>query len=172
MFYGDGVLQSGKKVSGRSRHAFMPRHRLLARGNATTFPLASENFLQSMEDAANMATRGFLPKTGPELAAVVNVIIKAGGPTERLEIAANVIHQARVRRAVVLELLADAKTREHPAYSKLCIGGRRRARGAIARRWHSTGNNCITGVRQRFGECATTKSGNASAQHAAADGRA
>ena len=103
--------------------AFMPRHRLVARGNATTFPLAWEELLQSMEDAAKTATTGSLrlPKTGADLAAVINVIIKAGGPAERLETHANLIHQARVRRAVVLQLLADAKTREHPAYSNLCL---------------------------------------------------
>jgi len=103
--------------------AYMPRHRLVARGNATTFPLAWEELLQSMEDAATTATTGSLrlPKTGADLAAVINVIIKAGGPAERLETHANLIHQARVRRAVVLQLLADAKTREHPAYSNLCL---------------------------------------------------
>jgi len=103
--------------------AYMPRHRLVARGNATTFPLAWEELLQSMDDAAKTATEGSLclPKTGADLAAVINVIIKAGGPAERLETHANLIHQARVRRAVVLQLLADAKTREHPAYSNLCL---------------------------------------------------
>ena len=103
--------------------AFMPRHRLVARGNATTFPLAWEELLRSMQDAANTAATGGLrlPKTGADLAAVVNVIVKAGGPTEEADALANVIHQARVRRAVVLQLLADAKAREHPAYINVCM---------------------------------------------------
>eukprot|EP00435_Cladocopium_sp_Y103_P058343 s631_g20.t1 len=102
--------------------AFMPRHRLVARGNATTFPLAWEDLLQNMH-AANMATTTTvrLPKTGADLAAVVNVIIKGGAPGERSETLAHIIHQARVRRAVVLELLADAKRREHPAYSNVSL---------------------------------------------------
>eukprot|EP00435_Cladocopium_sp_Y103_P052258 s774_g16.t1 len=98
--------------------AFMPRNRLVARGNATTFPLAWEELLQSMQEAAEQAHEGTLrlPKVGADLSAVMSVIIKAGGPNSNLADSASIIHQARVRRTIVLELLADAKAREHPAY--------------------------------------------------------
>eukprot|EP00435_Cladocopium_sp_Y103_P006429 s3270_g2.t1 len=98
--------------------AFMPRNRLVARGNATTFPLAWEELLQSMQEAAEQAHEGTLrlPKVGADLSAVMSVIIKAGGPNSNLADTASIIHQARVRRTIVLELLADAKAREHPAY--------------------------------------------------------
>ena len=101
--------------------AFMNRNRLVARGNATTFPLAWEELLQNLQVASREASAGEirLPKVGVELAAVINVIIKAGGPLSERDDAAKIIHQARVRRAVVLQLIADAKAREHPAYNSL-----------------------------------------------------
>ena len=101
--------------------AFMNRNRLVARGNATTFPLAWEELLQNLQAASTEAAAGEirLPKVGVELAAVINVIIKAGGPLSERDDAAKIIHQARVRRAVVLQLIADAKAREHPAYNSL-----------------------------------------------------
>ena len=101
--------------------AFMPRNRLVARGNATTFPLAWEELLQSMQEAAGQAQEGTLrlPKVGADLSAVMSVIIKAGGPNSNVADTARIIHQARVRRTVVLELLADAKAREHPAYRRV-----------------------------------------------------
>ena len=103
--------------------AFMNRNRLVARGNATTFPLAWEDLLQNLQAASTEAAAGQLrvPKVGAELAAVVNVIIKAGGPLSDGGDAAKVIHQARVRRKVVLQLIADAKERDHPAYRRVCM---------------------------------------------------
>lgn len=103
--------------------AFMPRHRLVARGNATTFPLAWENLLQGMQEAAAQAAASelALPRVGKELADFVNVIIKAGNHDETMETMAKIIHQARVRRGVVLELLKDAQAREHPANKNVCL---------------------------------------------------
>eukprot|EP00438_Fugacium_kawagutii_P033974 Skav228932 [mRNA] locus=scaffold2181:248822:258688:+ [translate_table: standard] len=103
--------------------AFMPRQRLVARGNATTFPLAWDTLLQSMREATLNAASGQLqlPKVGRELAEVVNVIIKAGQPTTGPTEVAKLIHQARVRRAVVIRLIEDAKDREHPAYANLSM---------------------------------------------------
>eukprot|EP00435_Cladocopium_sp_Y103_P056182 s569_g18.t2 len=103
--------------------AFMNRNRLVARGNATTFPLAWEDLLQNFQQASKEAAAGQigLPKVGAELAAVVNVIIKAGGPLAETSDTTKIIHQARVRRAVVLQLIADAKAREHPAYNAVCM---------------------------------------------------
>eukprot|EP00438_Fugacium_kawagutii_P012955 Skav231714 [mRNA] locus=scaffold1306:362022:371836:+ [translate_table: standard] len=103
--------------------AFMPRQRLVARGNASTFPLAWDTLLQSLQEATREASNGKLqlPRVGPELAEVVNVIIKAGAGTSDASDVAKIIHQARVRRAVVVRLITDAKARGHPAYTKLCI---------------------------------------------------
>ena len=115
-----------KKLLGEramDQDAFMNRNRLVARGNATTFPLAWEDLLQNLQAASTEAAAGQLrvPKVGAELAAVVNVIIKAGGPLSDGGDAAKVIHQARVRRKVVLQLIADAKERDHPAYRRVCM---------------------------------------------------
>ena len=101
--------------------AFMPRNRLAARGNATTFPLAWEDLLQAMQGAASEAEHGTLklPRVGAELARVFNVIIKSGNRAEDADKTAKVIHQARVRRDVVLELLEEARKRAHPAYMQL-----------------------------------------------------
>ena len=97
--------------------AFMPRQRLVARGNATTFPLAWEDILQHLEaaEAGPLA----LPRTGVELAETVSVVLKTMHASNDAEGLGKVIHQARVRRAVVLQLLQEAKTRGHPAYKHL-----------------------------------------------------
>ena len=101
--------------------AFMPRNRLVARGNATTFPLAWEDLLQNMQDTARQAEEGQLqlPRIGSELKAIVNVILKAGKANENVLDTAKIIHQARVRRSIVVGLVLDAKARDHPAYRSL-----------------------------------------------------
>ena len=98
--------------------AFMPRQRLAARGNATTFPLAWEDMLQHLETATSQAAAGSLrlPRVGVELAETVSVIIKTMETSRDKQALSQVIHQARVRRAVVLELLFEAQRRGHPAY--------------------------------------------------------
>ena len=82
----------------------MPRNRLVARGNATTFPLAWEDLLQNMQEAARQAEEGQLqlPHIGSELKAIVNVILKAGKANESVLDTAKIIHQARVRRSTLL----------------------------------------------------------------------
>ena len=97
--------------------AFMPRQRLAARGNATTFPLAWEDILQHLE-AAEAGTLS-LPRTGVELAETVSVVLKSMQASNDVEGLGKVIHQARVRRAVVLRLLQEAKARGHPAYKHI-----------------------------------------------------
>lgn len=98
--------------------AFMPRQRLAARGNATTFPLAWEDMLQHLETATSQAAAGSLrlPRVGVELAETVSVIIKTMETSRDKQALSQVIHQARVRRAVVLQLLHEAQRRGHPAY--------------------------------------------------------
>ena len=91
------------------------------RGNATTFPLAWEDLLQNMQEAARQAEEGQLqlPHIGSELKSIVNVILKAGKANENVVDTAKIIHQARVRRSIVVGLVLDAKAREHPAYRSL-----------------------------------------------------
>ena len=98
--------------------AFMPRQRLAARGNATTFPLAWEDMLQYLESAAAAASSGSLqlPRLGSELADTVSVVIKTMDTNDDKQALSQVIHQARVRRAVVLQLIKEAQKRDHPAY--------------------------------------------------------
>ena len=98
--------------------AFMPRQRLAARGNATTFPLAWEDMLQHLQRAATEASCGTLklPRLGSELAETVSVIIKTMDASKDKQALSQVIHQARVRRAVVLQLIEEAQKRDHPAY--------------------------------------------------------
>ena len=98
--------------------AFMPRQRLAARGNATTFPLAWEDMLRHLETAAAQASSGSLklPRLGSELAETMSVIIKTMETSRDKEALSQVIHQARVRRAVVLKLIQEAQLRDHPAY--------------------------------------------------------
>ena len=97
--------------------AFMPRQRLAARGNATTFPLAWEDILQHLETAGAGAVP--LPRTGVELAETVSVVLKSMQADKDKEGVEKVIHQARVRRTIVLQLLSGAKTRGHPAYKHI-----------------------------------------------------
>jgi len=101
--------------------AFMPRQRLAARGNATTFPLAWEDMLQHLERAAAQASTGTLklPRIGSELAETVSVIIKTMDSSQDKQALSQVIHQARVRRAVVLELIREAQKRGHAAYKNV-----------------------------------------------------
>ena len=95
----------------------MPRQRLAARGNATTFPLAWEDILSHLETAAAGAVS--LPRTGVELAETISVVIKTMQASKDTKGLDKVIHQARVRRAVVLQLLEEAKMRGHPAYKQI-----------------------------------------------------
>ena len=90
----------------------MPQHRMGARGNATTFPLPWQELLNQLEGCPD------LPHTGAELADVVSVILKTSDE-ENPEGMANFIHQALVRRDVVVQLITDAKNRGHVAYKDI-----------------------------------------------------
>ena len=112
-----------KRLADRAldQDAFMPRNRLICRGNATTFPLPWEDLAHKLQTAESQSQEGtlLLPRVGTELAETINVIIKAGAWNSDDTDPAKIIHQARVRRAVVLELLRNARERGHPAYTNL-----------------------------------------------------
>ena len=95
----------------------MNRHRVGARGNVTCFPLPWEQLLEQFEDIAER--RAQVPRTGDELADLVRVLLKtsAAEDGDHTSMLKSCIYAARVRRAVVVKLILDAKARGHPAYS-------------------------------------------------------
>ena len=78
----------------------MQRHRVGARGNATSFPLPWMSLLQELEAAeqhGNVDVAVSLPRTGQELADLVSVLIKTS-EEESPQSMSRFIHQAIVRR--------------------------------------------------------------------------
>ena len=100
----------------------MQRHRVGARGNATTFLLPWESLLQELQrlDDTNIAGGAGpdLPRTGSELAYVVQVLLKANDEDERDGLK-NFIHQAQVNRDKVIRVILGAKQRGHRAYMNI-----------------------------------------------------
>eukprot|EP00435_Cladocopium_sp_Y103_P055193 s336_g18.t1 len=83
-----------------AQDAFMNRHRLCAKGNATTFPLPWEDLLSEFERLdGKRAAKGVAP------------LLPHVGKGQ------HVIHQAVVRRTVVVRLIATMVARHHPAYT-------------------------------------------------------
>ncbi|CAJ1375402.1 unnamed protein product [Effrenium voratum] len=92
--------------------AYMPRHRLGARGNVTSYPLPWLDLLAQLGMEAGNSVA--LPRTGVELA----VLLRTGGGLGEAD-AGRFLHQARVRRAVVLALICGAVARKHTAYANV-----------------------------------------------------
>ena len=102
-----------------AQDAFMNRHRLCAKGNATTFPLQWEDLLSELErlnPTASAAATCRLPHVGDELRDKIAVLIKVGNKQEGATVPQRIIHQAVVRRQVVIGLIAAMVCRGHPAY--------------------------------------------------------
>ena len=101
--------------------AWMNRHRLAARGNATSFPLAWEDLVEQLQGLETRLQVSGLPRSGQELAEVVNVMIKSndGSREEKGEGLRDILHQASVRRHVVVGLIQEAVRRQHPAYKSV-----------------------------------------------------
>ena len=119
----------------------MPRHRMGARGNATTFPLPWQDLLQQLE------TKPDLFRTGDELAEVVSIILKTSEEDDPKG-SARFIHQAIVRRDVVVKLIVDAKARGHIAYKDVEVEQvRKKASIRLAISWCSGGNRPTTTAR-------------------------
>ena len=99
--------------------AWMNRQRMAVRGSATTFPLAWEDLLQQLQDLEKKPSQKAaglkLPHCGAKLREVVNVIVKSYKKNDTLDVG-RVVHQARVRRGVVVRLIEDAVARGHPAF--------------------------------------------------------
>ena len=93
----------------------MQRHRVGARGNVTCFPLPWEELLVQLEGVGDEGPK--LPRIGQELVDVVQILLKSS-KSENIDLS-HVIHQARIRRAVVVDLILSARERGHPAYKSL-----------------------------------------------------
>ena len=95
----------------------MQRHRVGARGNATSFLLPWEALLHEFRKAQNCkGGKGIaLPRTGQELSDIVQVLLKAND-YESQEKMKNFVHQAKVRRDVVVRHILAAKARRHRGY--------------------------------------------------------
>ena len=63
-------------------NAWMNRHRLAARGNATTFPLAWESLVDQLQGLETKNTVTTLPRAGQELTEIASVLIKSNAKEE------------------------------------------------------------------------------------------
>ena len=103
--------------------AYMARHRMGARGNATSFPLPWNELLHQLnnqDDNDEVSSPPDLPRVGTELADVVSILLKTN-EEDNPKAMASFIHQAYVRRHVVVKLIVDAKQRGHRAYAHVDI---------------------------------------------------
>ena len=99
----------------------MNRHRMGARGNATSFPLPwNELFKQfKMEEQNADAASSILPHSGEVLPNFVSVILKTKKDDDvDGRSLSKFIHQAIVRRRIVILLVGFARRRGHRAYRK------------------------------------------------------
>ena len=97
-------------------------HRMAARGNATSFPLPWEDLLVQLHNSDRCASLGVgipLPRAGVELAHVVFLLLKTAGGDDDEQASARFIHQANVRRHVVITLIEELKRRGHSAYANV-----------------------------------------------------
>ena len=91
---------------------------MCARGNATSFPLPWEAFLQELARNEVSKSPPDVPWVGEELAERVSVLLKTRDEDDPKACAQHV-HQAMVRRAVVVQLIEGAVARGHRAYASV-----------------------------------------------------
>lgn len=99
------------------------QYRMAARGNATSFPLPWHDLLQQLHTGDEEASqhRIVLPRTGEDLANVVSVLLKTADSKDSDKDLARLVHQAVVRRDVVVQLIASMKKRGHRGYRHVCM---------------------------------------------------
>ena len=98
----------------------MGRHRMGARGNATSFPLPWEAMLQELGRTEAASVAPDLPWVGDELADRVSVMLKTRDEDDP-KACAHLVHQATVRRGVVVQLIEGAVRRRHRAYASVSL---------------------------------------------------
>lgn len=102
--------------------AHMPGQRVAARGNATSFPMPWRNILLHLKvlDAVErgQAAAPLMPRLGPELSDFVQILLKTHGMDSPGKLS-EFVHQARVRRRVVVLLILKAKERKQKGYVQL-----------------------------------------------------
>ena len=111
-----------RKENPFDQQVHMARHRMGARGNVTSFPLPWQDLLRDLEQDSDKAPS--LPRTGAELSDLVSVVLKTNEEASP-DSMARFIHEARVRRSVVVKLITDAKARGHRAYTKVDLAAMR-----------------------------------------------
>jgi hypothetical protein len=92
-----------------------------ARGNVTSFALPWQDIMAELgrlERTDKAEETSDLPHTGEQLSSMVQVLLKVSDATTKDNLP-KFIHQARVRRRVVLHQLRKMKDRGHRAYVKL-----------------------------------------------------
>ena len=101
----------------------MNKHRMAARGNATSCPLPWQDLLKQLTEGAKMEELGrsaSLPRTGQELAHVVSISLKTPNAKDDADVnMVRVIHQAMVRRSVVVQLIEKMKRKGHRSYTTI-----------------------------------------------------
>ena len=88
----------------------MNRHRVGGRGNATTFPMPWQAILTELmrlEEGSERQAAPDLPKVGEDLKYVVQVLLKTNDEEKRDNLK-NFVHQARVRRHVVVNWIVQS----------------------------------------------------------------
>merc|ERR1712197_85386 len=93
----------GSSVHPYDRSVHMARHRMGSRGNVTSFPLPWEALLQTLRKGDDNSAPPELPWVGAELADKVSILLKTNDDNDP-KAAAQLIHQAHVRRRVVVLL--------------------------------------------------------------------
>ena len=105
-----------RKENPFDQEVHMARHRMGARGNVTTFLLPWQDLLKKLEAATESVPD--LPRTGDDLGDLVSVVLKTNEESSPDNMA-RFVHQANVRRRVVIKLIHDAKARGQRGYRKL-----------------------------------------------------
>ena len=98
----------------------MAQHRMGARGNATSFPLPWESVLLELQRTEDTGPAPDSPWVGEELAERVSLLLKTRDESDPKAFAHHV-HQAMVRRRVVVQLIEGAVARGHRAYASVAI---------------------------------------------------
>ena len=100
----------------------MNNHRMGARGNATSFPLPWQDLflqLQKTDQDRRMCTGPELPRSGDELSDFVSVLLKTSDDGDTEASLAHFVHQAVVRRDVVIRLITELHNCGHVAYKNI-----------------------------------------------------